>query len=178
MRATSKVMSVTLSPNPRGGRSALMALRRVLLTAAFAGLGQRCLALGPATGRGAARASAGGARAPRAPPRPAPAPGPAEAAVEPTPTGGSADKYRAVTLRRGKARLFRDGSPLVYGGAINEPAASLRPSELVRVIDGTGETIGWGCARPDATRRARRGAAGGALCRGCTRRRPARSCKG
>ncbi|KAJ1636658.1 hypothetical protein T492DRAFT_369970 [Pavlovales sp. CCMP2436] len=59
-------------------------------------------------------------------------------------SSGPPERYKAVTLIRGKARLFKDGSPLVYGGALHPPAEALRPAELVRVVDGVGVTVGWG----------------------------------
>lgn len=70
----------------------------------------------------------------------------AHAAGEETSIGGAAGRRpsRAV-LARGKARLFRDGHPLVYGRAVarvegREP----KNGDMVLVVDGAGNEIGWG----------------------------------
>ena len=53
-----------------------------------------------------------------------------------------------VVLERGKARLFQDGNPLVYGGAVkmvvNGPAAG----DEVRVVDHFGNLLGRGFFNP------------------------------
>lgn len=70
----------------------------------------------------------------------------------------SATAFRAVTLKRGKARLFRDGHPLVYGGAVAEAPEGLAAGELVRVQDGhptNPRTVGWGTYNPDSMFRVR-----------------------
>lgn len=49
-----------------------------------------------------------------------------------------------VTIARGKARLFRDGNPLVYGGAVAGVTGKTSPGCVVDVADGAGKVIGWG----------------------------------
>ena len=52
-----------------------------------------------------------------------------------------------VILSKGKARLFEDGNPLVYNGAINETIAhsgqQLKAGDLVAVKDYRHRLIGW-----------------------------------
>lgn len=62
-----------------------------------------------------------------------------------------------VVLARGKARLFREGERLVFGGAVKsaEAAAGLVPGELVDVVDGEQNLIGWGPFNPDSMFRVR-----------------------
>lgn len=51
---------------------------------------------------------------------------------------------KTVTLRRGKARLFREGNPMVFGGAVERTTGNPGMGEAVEVLDGAGNTIGWG----------------------------------
>ena len=64
-----------------------------------------------------------------------------------------------VVLKRGKARLFRDGHPMVYSGAVDcvkgrpPPAAG----DAVVLADGSGAAIGWGAYNPESMFRVRSG---------------------
>ncbi|KAK9787851.1 hypothetical protein WJX73_008753 [Symbiochloris irregularis] len=51
---------------------------------------------------------------------------------------------RRVVLREGKARLFKDGQPLVYGGAVSHTIGSPRTGDTVLVTDHRDNTVGWG----------------------------------
>jgi 23S rRNA G2069 N7-methylase RlmK/C1962 C5-methylase RlmI len=62
---------------------------------------------------------------------------------------------KSVTIKRGKARLFRDGNPLVYGGAVAETSGGLRRGDAVNVVDGADNKIGWGFYNPDSMYRVR-----------------------
>ncbi len=62
-----------------------------------------------------------------------------------------------VVLERGKARLFQDGNPLIYGGAIAsiiEPD-SLSAGEEVAVVDHFGNCVGRGVFNPHSQYRVR-----------------------
>ena len=41
---------------------------------------------------------------------------------------------KSVTIKRGKARLFRDGNPLVYGGAVERTTGSINRGDAVEVV--------------------------------------------
>ncbi len=60
-----------------------------------------------------------------------------------------------VTLERGKARLFQDGNPLVYGGAIKEINGNPRSGDLVSISDHMGNKIGRGVFNANSTYRVR-----------------------
>lgn len=62
---------------------------------------------------------------------------------------------KSVTIKRGKARLFRDGNPLVYGGAVAETSGGLHRGDAVNVVDGADNKIGWGFYNPDSMYRVR-----------------------
>ena len=62
---------------------------------------------------------------------------------------------KSVTIKRGKARLFRDGNPLVYGGAVERTTGDVRRGDAVEVVDGAGNNIGWGFYNPDSMYRVR-----------------------
>ena len=62
---------------------------------------------------------------------------------------------KSVTIKRGKARLFRDGNPLVYGGAVERTTGSMSRGDAVEVVDGAGNNIGWGFYNPDSMYRVR-----------------------
>ena len=62
---------------------------------------------------------------------------------------------KSVTIKRGKARLFRDGNPLVYGGAVERTTGSINRGDAVEVVDGAGNPIGWGFYNPDSMYRVR-----------------------
>lgn len=55
-----------------------------------------------------------------------------------------------VVLKRGKGRLFRDGHPLVYSGAIDRVEGRPPPiaGDAVLLADGAGQAIGWGVFNP------------------------------
>ncbi|KAL5978779.1 hypothetical protein ACLOJK_029896 [Asimina triloba] len=51
-----------------------------------------------------------------------------------------------VVLKKGKTQLFRDGSPMVYSGAVDRIIGRPPPKtgDVVLVADGTEKPIGWG----------------------------------
>lgn len=49
-----------------------------------------------------------------------------------------------VVTKRGKARLFRDGHPMIYSGAIEKVKGNPAPGDAVLVCNGTGEAYAWG----------------------------------
>ncbi|KAG0447973.1 hypothetical protein HPP92_028076, partial [Vanilla planifolia] len=51
-----------------------------------------------------------------------------------------------VILKQGKAQLFKDGSPMVYSGAIDRIIGRPPPKtgDVVLVADGSEKPIGWG----------------------------------
>ncbi|AQK68780.1 S-adenosyl-L-methionine-dependent methyltransferase superfamily protein [Zea mays] len=51
-----------------------------------------------------------------------------------------------VILKKGKTQIFRDGSPMVYSGAVNRIIGRPPPKsgDIVLVADGTEKPIGWG----------------------------------
>ncbi|KAL8461828.1 hypothetical protein ACS0TY_033065 [Phlomoides rotata] len=51
-----------------------------------------------------------------------------------------------VVLKKGKTQLFRDGSPMVYSGAVDRIIGRPPPvtGDVVLVADGTEKPIGWG----------------------------------
>ncbi|CAA2981860.1 23S rRNA (cytosine(1962)-C(5))-methyltransferase [Olea europaea subsp. europaea] len=51
-----------------------------------------------------------------------------------------------VVLKKGKTQLFRDGSPMVYSGAVDRIIGKPPPKtgDIVLVADGTEKPIGWG----------------------------------
>ncbi|XP_020528561.1 uncharacterized protein LOC18443228 isoform X2 [Amborella trichopoda] len=51
-----------------------------------------------------------------------------------------------VVLKKGKTQLFRDGSPMVYSGAVDRIIGRPPPTtgDVVFVTDGTQKPIGWG----------------------------------
>lgn len=49
-----------------------------------------------------------------------------------------------VVLKQGKARLFKDGHPLVYGGAVDHLTGAPKTGDAVLVTDNRANTIGWG----------------------------------
>jgi len=61
-----------------------------------------------------------------------------------------------VVLKGGKARLFREGNPLVYGGAVDRVEGP-RPGagDLVAVLDGAKNPLGWGAYNPKSIFRVR-----------------------
>lgn len=55
-------------------------------------------------------------------------------------------KVAKVVLKKGKTQLFRDGSPMVYSGAVDRIIGRPPPKtgDVVLVTDGTQKPIGWG----------------------------------
>lgn len=51
-----------------------------------------------------------------------------------------------VVLKKGKTQLFRDGSPMVYSGAVDRIIGRPPPKtgDIVLVADGSEKPIGWG----------------------------------
>ncbi|GER50890.1 ribosomal RNA large subunit methyltransferase I [Striga asiatica] len=51
-----------------------------------------------------------------------------------------------VVLKKGKTQLFKDGSPMVYSGAVDRIIGRPPPitGDVVLVTDGTEKPIGWG----------------------------------
>ena len=61
-----------------------------------------------------------------------------------------------VTLVSGKARLFKAGNPLVFGGAVKRTdPKDLQPGDVVDVVDGSDALIGWGVYNPHSMYRVR-----------------------
>ena len=56
---------------------------------------------------------------------------------------------KSVTIKRGKARLFRDGN-LSFTGTGEERTTSINRGDAVEVVDGAGNNIGWGFYNPDS----------------------------
>lgn len=87
----------------------------------------------------------------------------AVASTSPDVAAFAAAGLAAVVVRRGKARLFRDGgSPLVYGGAVSTLVAgagvdtsAVTIGSPVGVVDGAGCAIGFGIFNPDSLYRVR-----------------------
>lgn len=51
-----------------------------------------------------------------------------------------------VVLKKGKTQLFKDGSPMVYSGAVDRIIGRPPPGtgDVVLVADGEEKPIGWG----------------------------------
>ena len=62
----------------------------------------------------------------------------------------AANAGKTVTLKRGKARLFKRGNPLVYGGAVERTSGAPARGDVVDVLDGAGDRVGWGMYNPDS----------------------------
>mmetsp|Transcript_35057 Transcript_35057/g.99375 ORF Transcript_35057/g.99375 Transcript_35057/m.99375 type:complete len:525 (+) Transcript_35057:216-1790(+) len=62
-----------------------------------------------------------------------------------------------VVLKRGKARLFKDGQPIVYSGAVDSVAGRPAPTagDCVMVADGSKNVFGWGVYNPSSMFRVR-----------------------
>mmetsp|Transcript_12067 Transcript_12067/g.36210 ORF Transcript_12067/g.36210 Transcript_12067/m.36210 type:complete len:551 (+) Transcript_12067:168-1820(+) len=62
-----------------------------------------------------------------------------------------------VVIKSGKARLFRDGNPMVYPGAIDRVVGRPPPAPGASVLlqAGNGETFAWGIFNPDSLFRVR-----------------------
>ena len=64
-----------------------------------------------------------------------------------------------VVLARGKARIFREGERVVYGGAVKKvegaKAKDVPPGTIVDLVDGEGTLVGWGPYNPESMFRVR-----------------------
>ena len=62
-----------------------------------------------------------------------------------------------MVLKRGKARLFRDGQPMVFSGAVDRVVGRPPPDagDAVLLADGSDCTIGWGVYNPNSMFRVR-----------------------
>lgn len=60
-----------------------------------------------------------------------------------------------VILEKGKARLFQDGNPLIYGGAVKEVVGDPEPGAEVNVEDHMGNLLGRGVFNPFSQYRVR-----------------------
>ena len=60
-----------------------------------------------------------------------------------------------VILEQGKARLFQDGNPLVYGGAVKQLKGRPNSGDYVLVTDHMGNAIGKGIYNSNSTYRVR-----------------------
>jgi PUA-like domain len=69
----------------------------------------------------------------------------------------SAPGLPRVVLKRGKARLFREGQPMVYGGAVDRVVGRPAPAagDPVLLADGADAVIGWGIFNPNSMFRVR-----------------------
>lgn len=56
--------------------------------------------------------------------------------------------YNSVTLEKGKARLFQDGNPLIYGGAVKSIEGNPKAGDEVIVKDHNGNVFGRGFFNP------------------------------
>lgn len=62
-----------------------------------------------------------------------------------------------MVLKTGKARLFKDGNPMVYGGAVDFVLGSPKSGDAVLISDSRGNYIGWGFYNPESMFRVRYG---------------------
>lgn len=65
------------------------------------------------------------------------------------------NKIDSVILDKGKARLFKDGNPIVYGGAVKTVVGTPSAGSEVLVSDHQGNTIGRGFYNPNSLYRVR-----------------------
>ncbi|GAB5033501.1 rna binding protein [Nannochloropsis oceanica] len=63
--------------------------------------------------------------------------------------------YPHVVLRAGKARLFLEGNPLVYGEAVHDVVGDVADGDFVEVVDHRGNLIGKGCYNSQSMYRVR-----------------------
>lgn len=63
--------------------------------------------------------------------------------------------YPHVVLRAGKARLFLEGNPLVYGEAVHDVVGDVADGDFVEVVDHRGNLIGKGCYNAQSMYRVR-----------------------
>jgi hypothetical protein len=62
---------------------------------------------------------------------------------------------KVVVLAPGKARLFYEGNPVVFGGAVGAVFGEPAPGDKVTVTDHRGKEVGWGVYNPDSMYRVR-----------------------
>jgi len=62
---------------------------------------------------------------------------------------------KVVVLAPGKARLFYEGNPVVFGGAVGAVFGEPAPGDQVTVTDHRGKQVGWGFYNPDSMYRVR-----------------------
>ena len=65
------------------------------------------------------------------------------------------DSTPKVILEKGKARLFQDGNPLIYGGAVKEVVGDPQAGDEVIVNDHMGNSLGRGVFNPFSQYRVR-----------------------
>ena len=58
-------------------------------------------------------------------------------------------------LAKGKANMFLDGNPIVYGGAVDVVSGDPSVSDPVVVVDHAGAVVAWGCYNPHSMYRVR-----------------------
>ena len=58
-------------------------------------------------------------------------------------------------LKSGKARLFKEGHPLVYGGAVDYIVGSPKTGDAVLLTDSKQNAVGWGFFNLDSMFRVR-----------------------
>ena len=103
----------------------------------------------PSSSRSPVAASAysggGGGGGPRTSSRPRPPPSTSRREEDSEPVERIQRDYPHVVLRAGKARLFLEGNPLVYGEAVSEVVGDVDDGDFVEVVDHRGNLIGKGC---------------------------------
>ena len=63
--------------------------------------------------------------------------------------------FKVVVLAAGKARLFYEGNPVVFGGAIGAVLGDPAAGDIVSVTDHRGKSVGWGIYNPASMYRVR-----------------------
>ncbi|KAG5190916.1 ribosomal RNA large subunit methyltransferase I-like protein [Tribonema minus] len=80
----------------------------------------------------------------------------AAASADTLPTAaGTGKSYPTVTIAKGKARLFYDGNPLVFGGAVAAVTGRPAQCDVVEVKSDVGKLIGWGVFNAESMFRVR-----------------------
>ena len=62
---------------------------------------------------------------------------------------------KVIVLGIGKARLFYEGNPVVFGGAVGAVLGEPSAGDVVSVTDHAGKLVGWGIYNPDSMYRVR-----------------------
>lgn len=62
---------------------------------------------------------------------------------------------KVIVLAHGKARLFYEGNPVVFGGAVGAVFGEPEAGDKVTVTDHKGKQVGWGFYNPDSMYRVR-----------------------